>query len=151
MPRGGNGEWSTVWRRCLRSIVAGRQGGRDSQQLQQNYFRAFFFSFDSSCILGDISFPIDPWSPLQCGGHWLWYIYRFKAKDRLVVGDSPSQPPFVRVTELSAPLLSRTPPLASLPRFCGLLARSSESAGSSLFGVFNNYPLRGRENNAALR
>jgi hypothetical protein len=40
--------------KSLRTTVAGR---RDLQHFRQNYFKAFF-SFDSSCILGDPSFPL---------------------------------------------------------------------------------------------
>jgi hypothetical protein len=53
------GEWVTDWRRCLRIIVAGRQGGRNLQPFRQSYYRAFI-SFDLSIIPGDMPFLLSP-------------------------------------------------------------------------------------------
>jgi hypothetical protein len=40
---------------------------------------------------------------------------------------------------------SKKSPLALLPHFCAMLARSSKSAGRCVFRIFNSIPFRGRE------
>jgi hypothetical protein len=96
-----------------------------------------FFSFNSNCVLGELPFLFPPSDVVPAAAVAASYLLGPKMGEpinggdedaiSMAKGDDAGNPVHPLALSSMNKLISRIPRLASLPRFCGVLARSSTS------------------------